>query len=392
MRRVFFLTIVLIAYGSLFPFHFVDLDLSHINWWQWLFDFSARTTRGDIVGNVLLFVPLGFFGALSIEQAAYARFWCRIVAYGALILLGFVFALVLQLLQLYLPTRVASASDVLSNFAGLLIGVLASRLAFSRWWSHWLQSDLRAAQVSIPLILCFCWLGYLWFPFLPSYSWQNVTESLRGLTLWHQLTWYGIVDKLVAWSLFWSYLSKITPWQKQWNHRLAILGIILLGQVLVLRNQLSLINCLGALLSLMLFNRLQQLPRKVLAWGLLGWLVLKGLLPLEFTDQLQDFHWLPFASFLQGPLWLYSFVLFEKLFYFGAAFYWLQQVVARDWQAALILASTLFIVEGVQMGLQHRVAEITDPLMALLLSLGLIHIRNLSLRPLNDDSMTKTSV
>lgn len=378
MRIVFFLVIVLIAYGSLFPFQFVATDLSSIRWWQWFFDFSARTTRGDILGNVLLFLPVGFFGALSIEQVASGNLSKRVWLYFALVALGLTYAFVLQIAQLYLPSRIASASDAFSNFAGLLMGVLASRLAFSQWWASWLQSQERAAQVTIPLILCFCWLGYLWFPFLPSLKWQNLTASVESLTLWQQLTWYGVIDKLVAWTLFWGFLSKVTPWQERWWHRPAILSFILLGQVLVIRNHLTLINCGGAFLSLLLFTQLRRLPIHWLAFGLLGWLIARGLFPFQLAEQAQPFYWLPFAGFLQGPLWLYSFVLFEKLFFFGASFYWLHRALDNKLIAAGLLSGSLLLLEIIQIGLQRHTAEITDPIMALLLAVGLIHLQKLS--------------
>ncbi len=378
MRIVFFLVIGLIAYGSLFPFRFVAYDLSHIDWWHWLFDFSARTTRGDILGNVLLFLPVGFFGALAIEQISTSRSVSRGLSYGALVVLGLVYAFVLQVAQLYLPSRIASASDAFSNFAGLLMGILASRLAFSRWWASWLQSEERASQVIIPLILCFCWLGYLWFPFLPSLAWKNLAASVESLSLWQQVTWYGVLDKLVAWTLFWGFFSKVVPWQEQWWHRLTILSFILLGQILVVRNHLSLINCSGAILSLLLFTHLRRLPARWLAFGLLGWLVVRGLFPFQIAEQAQPFYWLPFAGFLQGPLWLYSFILFEKLFFFGACFYWLQRAVTNKVLACALLSGTLLLLELLQLGLLHHSAEVTDPLIALLLAIGLIHLQKIS--------------
>lgn len=75
-----------------------------------------RFTRFDIIANVLAYVPFGFFVSLvRRSESPWPRFALSLVI-GALLSTG------LEALQMLLPSRVASAMDVLSNAAGAAFG------------------------------------------------------------------------------------------------------------------------------------------------------------------------------------------------------------------------------------------------------------------------------
>lgn len=144
-----------IVYGSLFPFDFsaTPLPLS-----SFLEQANLLANRADAIDNVVLFVPFGL--AL---QASFAGARARMLGAAlALLVLG----IGVQLVQLYLPSRTASLSDVAWNAAGLALGMLLSaRLR------RVLAAQLDAGDGphdNFLLILLACWFCYESFPFLPT--------------------------------------------------------------------------------------------------------------------------------------------------------------------------------------------------------------------------------
>ena len=88
-----------------------------------LFD-AARWVRSDTLLNVFAYVPFGFFVALLRHGATPAR---RIV-HGVVI--GAAMSFAMESLQMYVPPRVASALDLLTNTIGAALGAaIATALA-----------------------------------------------------------------------------------------------------------------------------------------------------------------------------------------------------------------------------------------------------------------------
>ena len=75
----------------------------------------------DVILNVLLYVPFGALGVLSLRDG-YPRHWLRLVA--RLVLLAVIFSAANEALQLYTIDRVASLTDILSAGVGSLTGGL----------------------------------------------------------------------------------------------------------------------------------------------------------------------------------------------------------------------------------------------------------------------------
>ena len=114
MKYIFWLVVFLITYGSLYPFNFhitapfAELLNNLVTSWD------EKTYLGDILGNVVLFIPYGYFGLLYFTSK-------HIVS---LILIGLVLAVGLQIVQLYLPSREAALDDAIWNLLGIGIGLI----------------------------------------------------------------------------------------------------------------------------------------------------------------------------------------------------------------------------------------------------------------------------
>lgn len=97
----------------------------------WLDDCAAAAAAReyllfDVVGNVLLFLPLGLtFAAASTRPGRWGRL-------GAATLSAMLLSLSIEVLQLAMPSRASDVDDVLFNTLGALLGAVVGAVAFSR--------------------------------------------------------------------------------------------------------------------------------------------------------------------------------------------------------------------------------------------------------------------
>ncbi len=118
-----------------------------------------RVVRFDVAANVLGYVPFGLLGV----AALYPRLRGA-AAFALALAAGAALSVVLEALQSYLPTRIASNLDVAANIAGTALGAAAGvRLApwllehgpYRRWRA---AAFLPGAGVDLGLILVALWL------------------------------------------------------------------------------------------------------------------------------------------------------------------------------------------------------------------------------------------
>ncbi|MHC4341096.1 MAG: VanZ family protein, partial [Planctomycetota bacterium] len=65
MTFLFLLVAGLITYGSLFPFEFHPAEEI---WERLLQSWGERTSRGDLLSNIVLYVPFGYLGMLALQR------------------------------------------------------------------------------------------------------------------------------------------------------------------------------------------------------------------------------------------------------------------------------------------------------------------------------------
>jgi VanZ family protein len=111
MRRILPGLILLILYGSLYPYHFVRWPERAVLAWP------HRLDPGDVLVNILLYMPLG--------ACAYWAFagWRR-MKFLAPVLLALLVSTVVELVQAFEPARASESSDVVMNTGGAAIGML----------------------------------------------------------------------------------------------------------------------------------------------------------------------------------------------------------------------------------------------------------------------------
>jgi glycopeptide antibiotics resistance protein len=72
----------------------------------------------DVIGNIIVFVPLGIGLAGALHQTNIKQ-TIRRVALG-----GFIFSLMIELIQLTIPTRATDVDDLIFNTVGVTVGAL----------------------------------------------------------------------------------------------------------------------------------------------------------------------------------------------------------------------------------------------------------------------------
>jgi len=113
------------AYNLLLPPLFKTLKKEALELPPDLFQFK-RNIILDIILNILGFIPLGFFLAIGVSQT---KFHSKKHIYVETILAGFLISLIIETLQIFLPSRDSSMLDLILNTGGTFIGVLILHIA-----------------------------------------------------------------------------------------------------------------------------------------------------------------------------------------------------------------------------------------------------------------------
>src|SRR6478609_8816703 len=174
----------LIVYASLYPFSgWRDQEIAP---WEFLFAGWPKYWTGfDVAANVVGYVPLGFLLALSFMRRGHVRRFTRhpnVAAVGVAVLAGTLLSLLMEGIQNYLPSRVASNVDFGLNVGGTLIGAIAATALelggaidrWSRFRDRWFIAESRGALVLLAL-----WPFALLFPAAVPLGLGQVLERLE---------------------------------------------------------------------------------------------------------------------------------------------------------------------------------------------------------------------
>ena len=126
------LTLLFIVYNTLIPFKpYLELwkiirNLHRVE----LVPFIAKGKLNpltDLVGNVILFMPFGFFVALYFIHLKHSTRVYRVV------LLGFLLSLSIEILQIGFRYRTPSVTDLITNTTGTFFGVILAKMYFKHF-------------------------------------------------------------------------------------------------------------------------------------------------------------------------------------------------------------------------------------------------------------------
>lgn len=390
MKQLWIAFIVLASLGSLYPFNFQASELNAVMISEFLQSCCRMLGRGDILGNIMLFVPIGFTGMLGARSAqSDGRRFAYVCMVGGLV------ALALQVMQIFLPSRDENLQDVAWNMLGIGSGAALAYVA-SAFISP-TKSGREDASL-VPLTLAGTWLIYRLIPFVPSIDFQLIKDSVRPL-FDQPLDPVSVIHDATAWVVV-AYLLRQAQRRTQLDTYLPILMItVFCLEVLIVDNTLDLSNVAGALLALALWWAVQryigQQEGAVLCL-LLGTIIVTGIAPFETRADVVTFEWLPFHGFLHGSMYLNTQSAAEKIFLYGSLVYLLWRTRINSVSSVVVVFLIVLALEFVQTYLVGHTPEITDPLLVLLASAALWavqkHPAETTLPEHDDDSIAvKTS-
>lgn len=267
--------VALIVYVSLYPFRFAPdgpslLDaFARLSW--------ARAGRGEMLNNVLLYLPFGFCCALLLEPL-----FGRTKGLVAATVAGALLSLYMELLQASVPSRVASLKDLSLNAFGALAGAVMG----SAW--HLLgarmtpqsSTQVRSRGV-IVAILALWFLARLW-PLVPDISLRQLKGAVRPLFS-PDIEAADLVTLFVGWLVVAQAVFSLARRQRAVDALLIVIAVVLVGRTITMGNTLvaAELAAIALLLPvLVMSSRLPDGTRAMLVAATLGaWLAWSAVRP-----------------------------------------------------------------------------------------------------------------
>jgi VanZ family protein len=370
-RLLNWLCLLLVTHGSLYPWQFAWPAAGLGAEWQTFWSPAPLWTGlGDVVGNVALFVPVGLLMLLDLGASR----WPARARAPLMLVLGTLFSLLLQIVQIVVPDRDPQLSDVVWNALGLGLGAALMAL----WRRRPPAGPVPDAARALRLGLVAAWLVIEWWPLLPTIDWQHVKDALKPLLL--QPGWRaGSFVEAALWVLAADRLLAGTRRAGWWLLLLA--GAVLTGKLFVAEQVLTLSRVAGMGLGLLCAALLRRAERARSAlWlvaAMLLWISMDELRPFDLADAAGEFHAVPFVSLLIGSMSANALSLLSMGAWLGVIFVLASELGARLVPLAAGLSLWLLLLEVAQMWLRGRVADITPALLpwfwvALMHSMGLV--------------------
>jgi VanZ family protein len=357
---------IVIIYGSLYPFDFSVPTGGPGPVGALLDSWADRPSRGDFLANILLYMPLGFFGMLSFSRRV--GFWPRLLL---VIAGGAALSVTMELTQYYDVGRDTAATDLYANTIGTLIAAPVAML-FSDRVSLPLFPEIMARPV--PTLLIAAWTGYRFYPFVPTIDLHKYWHALRPVILDPIPAPYPLYRHTAIWLTLFVLIEAIFGRRRAAMLAPLFAALVLSARVLIISTILSAAEVVGALVAVCLWPLLlglNQRLRTALVFLLLGsYVVMERLEPFQFEPVARTFGWVPFNSFMSGSTEIDVLSFMEKCFLYGSLLFLLGRAGMRPVFAAILVAGMLFATSWAETYLPDRSAEITDALMTLLIAGG----------------------
>ncbi|WP_448565143.1 VanZ family protein [Thalassotalea ganghwensis] len=361
MRILIILVYLLIAYGSLFPFDFSFIEFNQE--YKELLSLDMPGI-GDILGNILLFTPLGLLYYLT-ENKAKSKFY-RFSLWGKVLL----FATCLQVAQIAIPERDQNIIDVLFNLIGFYVGIISV--------TYFEQSKLidKLSLRLLPLGIAALFFTSELIPLIPSLDWQSFKDSIKPLFVTYSWTKAAdiILDTIVWCIIIRLMFSKI---DRESMKQFLLIWLAFLGSKLVIyTNTLDLSNFVSPVLAILLSKRpnfFEEKSTKILLVFFvlaISYASMASLGANEFSAQ----TFIPFSGYLNGQLQYGVQEMLFKLFAYSSIIWLAFELGINARKVALFLAIWTLIVEFLQLFMPQRVTDLGDVLLVYVAYLAVRHI------------------
>ena len=365
MKFIFSIIAVLIVYGSLFPFN-LSMQLPSDKALNALLNFDiSKTGFSDLIANVVLFIPFGLF-----IRAAFASNR-KHFAYPLYLLCAFIFAFLIQALQLLTSDRLPWGGDAVLNTFGCALGM--GMYSFIRLSAFTQLHELdRYKQICMALAVTLIVIKLA--PFAPSVDFGVLKDNIKALVLAPSIDVYWTFENTVIWLSAFYLLGLTNPhWAK--FRTLFLLVVTVLGlKFVIISSNINLSQFAAGALALLLWRIMTAVTTSMTTMRA-SWLaalvflaiVGNGLYPFELSAQIDDFKWLPFTGSLNGNLLLNIIATVKKLAFYGA-FIWLLYLGNQRLVLSTTIAMVVLLVsEYLQTMFTNSVPESTDAFLALIM-------------------------
>jgi VanZ family protein len=360
-RVITAIIVVIIVYGSLYPLEFRIPVHGAGPIAAFLASIGQLPGRGDTIANVLLYTPFGFFVLASLPLR-------RARAFGLTTAAGALLSLCLELTQYYVPGRVISFDDVVSNTSGSFLGALAAAAAGE-------NADLPVVAElfghPVPTFLVLSWLGYRLYPYVPTINLHKYWNALKPIVLTPSLTGYDLFRQTTIWLALYALIEAILGRRRSaWLAPVMVAGA-LGAEVLIIGTTLQVAETAGAGLALLVWLPLLLAPLRlrslITGLALFACVIALRLEPFTLLPEAHTFGWVPFLSLMHGSLQVNTLAFLEKLFLYGSMIFLMRSALGGLLAPTLLAAGVLFATSWAERWLPARSAEITDTLVALIL-------------------------
>lgn len=364
---ILLLVTAFILYGSLYPFAFYARPGSAL-----AYLLSTRLDwdhPGDLISNVLLYTPFGFFGVCAFPR--------RVVP---IILAGALLATSMELLQFYDRGRVTSMGDVYADSIGAMVGAAAATLVGlgMRWpFVRALRDDPAAALVLL------MWFGYRLYPYVPVTGPHKYVHALVPVILAPRPDILTVARFVFAWMGVGAILQALYGPNRLVLTFLLVATAEFVGRVMIIDRVAQLADLLGiagALLLWLLVLRRTRHRLTIVTTAFIGMIIILRLAPFTFIPPPHAFGWVPFLSFMRGSIDVAVQAFCEKFFAYGGLIWLLCQRGLRLPVATTLTAALLFATSWAERYVPGRTAEITDAVMALVIGGAFLLLRQASPR------------
>jgi VanZ family protein len=351
---------LLIVYGHLYPFEFRSPQpgaLVHM-----LSNWTLISSRGDMLGNVALFVPWGLGGMLVAVPRVGASRAALLTAVA-----GFMLSLSCQIAQVWTPSRDGALADVFWNMLGVAVGLALGGQALRRRQAN---TVLRGDSLVVTCLLS-AWLLTYWLPLIPSIDLQLLKDNLKAALSARAFS-YGEFMPGLAMALMSGYLlNRLAGFRASLVWLPAWLALAAFGKLFIHDARIDASAPLGFIAGTVMWWTLSvvsgQRRSVIVALMLIAAYTVHGLSPFVFRDVPGAFGWSPLAAMLKGSMLANAEALGDSLVIFTSFLYLVQVAGGRPAAASVGLAVWVLGIEIAQRFIQTHTADITQPLLALLL-------------------------
>jgi VanZ family protein len=219
--------ILIILLLTLNPFYLVMPKRIH---------FTLDSDLNNLIANLLLFLPLGFFYRLSTRQR------------GAL-LLGAVVSLSIETVQLFIPARTPSIVDILANTGGAGLGAgiysfISARISITKGTVGRLRLETPLMGV-VYLLMSLLWINSFYLSRAPDRIYLTSIIGLIGTIIlgelfrhWWNTSSYRVAGYAAITAGIWFFLGTSPAFRRSSNIMLLMgFGIMLFTAILTFRSQ-----------------------------------------------------------------------------------------------------------------------------------------------------------